>query len=277
VSSASPADMAALKTPPANLTGRSRPESGAAAAGRDGGGPAAENATGDFEWGLHYSKLAVEAPESPTLLWAYDGASRAAVPRRMLHAEALLMDAARAASPAAKRRERLAEAALRIYYHAKWLGERNYARAAEWRYREASRVAHAAKRSVLAAHALSRLGYFLMHWNRPDDARQVLLASEQLNTKSNPLAPYLYGVLERKAAGSDTDRLRAAEDRILSAGKQPSSELEAERQDLVREINFWRQADESPWRCVEAGDFVQALICGCVHIVVAVRRACAGK
>eukprot|EP00429_Kryptoperidinium_foliaceum_P062278 CAMPEP_0176088668 /NCGR_PEP_ID=MMETSP0120_2-20121206/44396_1 /TAXON_ID=160619 /ORGANISM="Kryptoperidinium foliaceum, Strain CCMP 1326" /LENGTH=368 /DNA_ID=CAMNT_0017422525 /DNA_START=90 /DNA_END=1196 /DNA_ORIENTATION=+ len=271
--------------------GGSSPASGAADGGSRGGsksvapGPpieptVPENST-DWEdaflWGLYYSKLVVEASEWPTLMWMYDGdGSLAAVPNHMLRAEGMLASAARAASPASKKREKLAEAALRMYYHAKWLAERNYARAAEWRYREASSVAQEAKRSVLAAHSLSRLGYFLMHWKRPDEAREVLRASEKLNIKSNPLAPFLYGVLERQAAGADVERLKAAEERILSAGKQPSDELEADRQDLIREIGFWRLAEESPRQCLKAHDLVQALICGWVHLAVAVNRACFG-
>ena len=48
--------------------------------------------------------------------------------------------------------------ALRLYYPAKWLAERNHATAAEWRYREASRLALQTRRKVLAAHALGRFG-----------------------------------------------------------------------------------------------------------------------
>ena len=103
--------------------------------------------------------------------------------------------------------------ALRLYYHAKWLAERNHATAAEWRYREASRLALQTRRKVLAAHALGRFGcadgigldgkilemetqrknggwnpsepctstpstsgwrYFLIHWNRRQEAKEVL-------------------------------------------------------------------------------------------------------
>merc|ERR1719203_1501233 len=104
----------------------------------------------------------------------------------MLRAEQLLRRGASEATPAKKIAEKRAEEALRLYYHAKWLAERNLAKAAEWRYRESSRIAKEAKRSVLAAHSLSRLGYFLMHWGRMDEAREVLLASEKLSVKANP-------------------------------------------------------------------------------------------
>lgn len=285
VSAASP------MSPAANLTagvqaGPSAPAMGPAPAeGRAQGSratappvePAAAENSSDWEvnfaWGMYHSKMAVEASETTTQRWSFDReGSLAAVPEQMLRAEGLLKSAALAAVPAGKQREKLAEAALRVYYHAKWLAEQNYVRGAEWRYREASRLAQQAKRSVLAAHAMSRLGYFLMHWRRPDDAREALRLSEELNTKSNPLAPYLYGILERRSAGADEERLRDAEDRILSAGKQPSEDLDVERQDLVNEIRFWRAAEGSPRRCFDATDAAQALICFSCHAFSALLR-----
>ncbi|CAK8990401.1 Protein roadkill (Hh-induced MATH and BTB domain-containing protein) [Durusdinium trenchii] len=76
------------------------------------------------------------------------------------------------------------EPALRLYYHAKWLAERNHATAAEWRYREASRLALQTRRKVLAAHALGRFGYFLIHWNRRHEAKEVLRESRRISSKS---------------------------------------------------------------------------------------------
>jgi len=220
-----------------------------------------------FAWGLYYSKLAVETVESVTVRWALDRAgSSAAVPLTMLRAEEWLVAGVTGATPEKKQREKKAEQALRMYYHAKWLAERNYARAAEWRYREASRLAREAKRSVLAAHALSRLGYFLMYWCRLDDAREVLRESERLNIKANPLAPFLYGVLERRTAGSDVARLHAAEERILAAAEQPSEELEVQRRSLVQEIRFWRAARDSPMHCLQGGDVAQVVVCFWGHL-----------
>jgi len=129
-----------------------------------------------------------------------------------------------------------------------------------------------AKRSVLAAHSLSRLGYFLMHWRRPDEARRVLLASEQLNTKANPLGPFLYGLLERQTAGADRERLMAAEERILRSGKQPSEDLEAQRLDLVSDINYWRSAQSSPALCLQTSNAAHVLICLCSHAALAVQQ-----
>lgn len=221
-----------------------------------------------FAWGLYYSKLAVDGPEPSTFDWTYDAVGSAAtVPVHMLKAEVLLAEGADGAILVAMVKEKKAEQALRMYYHAKWLAERNYERAAEWRYREASRIAREAKRSVLAAHSLSRLGYFFMHWARFDEAREVLLESERTNTKSNPLGPFLYGVLERRTAGSDRERLLAAEERILAAGQQPSEELEVQRAELTRQILFWRSAESSPARCADGHDAIEVVICVWTHAV----------
>mmetsp|Transcript_148512 Transcript_148512/g.458919 ORF Transcript_148512/g.458919 Transcript_148512/m.458919 type:complete len:319 (-) Transcript_148512:95-1051(-) len=223
-----------------------------------------------FARGVHGSKAVTEAGADPAGRWVVDkGCSGAGVPALMLQAEELMLAADDA--PAAKQREKTAERALRLYHHAKWLAEQNLARAAEWRYREAHRLARQSRRSVLAAHALSRLGYFLMHWRRHDEAREVLRQSELLTKKSNPLAPYLYGVLERRAAGADAERLRLAEDRILSSEEQPSEELETERQQLLRDIRYWQAAEGSPRRCTDSFDAAQVVICLLGHAAFRLR------
>jgi len=217
-----------------------------------------------FEWGLYWSKL-LEATNGCPGSWVLDSVgSGAGVPRQMLQSEDLLR--ASESAPEAQQRDKMAARALRIYHHAKWLAERNMARAAEWRYREAHRLARLSRRSVLAAHALSRLGYFLMHWHRHDEAREVLRDSEHLSKKSNPLAPYLLGILERQAAGADRARLLAAEDKILSAGEQPAEELEAQREKLSLEINYWRLAELSPRHCVNTFNAAHVAICLSVHM-----------
>lgn len=217
-----------------------------------------------FEWGMYWSNL-LEATDSSPGSWVLDSeGSGAGVPRQMLQAEDLLN--ASESAPEAQRREKMATRALRIYHHAKWLAERNMARAAEWRYREAHRLARLSRRSVLAAHALSRLGYFLMHWRRHDEAREVLRESERLSKKSNPLAPYLLGILERQAAGADHARLLAAEERILTSTEQPAEELEAQREKLSQEINYWRVAELSPRHCLKTFDAAHVAICLSVHM-----------
>lgn len=223
-----------------------------------------------FARGLHCSKAITDASELLTGRWVVDRqGSGAGVPEQMQQAEELLLAADDA--PAAMRREKTAERALRIYLHAKWLAEQNLARAAEWRYREAYRLARQSRRSVLAAHALSRLGYFLMHWRRTEEAREVLRQSEQLSKKSNPLAPYLFGVLERRAAGADAERLRLAEERIVKSEEQPAEELEVERQQLLRDISYWRAAEQTPRRCFDTSDAAQLVTCLLGHATFSLR------
>lgn len=239
--------------------------------------PQGEGWEAQFALGLHESKAAIEAEEPSVGAWTTDmndlgEGSNAAVPAQMLNAEALMLAAETA--PAAACKEKTAERALRLYYHARWLAERNYASAAEWRYRESARLARRSRRSVLASHSLARLGYFLLHWNRPEEAREVLAESMQLNMKSNPLAPYLYGVLERKAAGADIPRLLAAEEHILQSGEQPSEDLELERSRLIADIGYWREAEQSPRHCLANADAAQVLICLCGHAAHTIGEAC---
>lgn len=224
-----------------------------------------------FSEGLRNSKLVTATEDWPMTEWAIDEVgSGAGVPRQMLLSEQLLYAATKAPEPAKK--EKRAELALRIYYHAKWLAERNLARAAEWRYREAAKLARQSRRSTLAAHSLSRLGYFLIHWRRYDEAREVLKESEQLNSKANVLAPYLLGTLERRAAGADIQHLLAAEERILNAKPQPSDELEDERQDLLWEIAYWRDAEQSVRHCFRSRDAARLGICLGVHAFSTLQR-----
>jgi hypothetical protein len=215
-----------------------------------------------FKWGLFHSKQVVDSKSASD--WVTDELfSGAAVPKQVVHAEELLLAGADSAPTEKLQREKTAERALRMYYHAKWLAERNFPKAAEWRYRESAKLAKKCRRSVLAAHALSRLGYFLMHWNRRQEAREVLMESEQLSKKSNPLAPFLIGVLDREAPGSDAE-LRAAEDKILAASELPSQELNEDQMQLVKEIRYWRAAEAAPSmrQClIGAGDIANVLIC----------------
>jgi len=97
--------------------------------------PAREVPQGDgwearFARGLHFSNLVVEeADESMVRRWVVDrDGSGAGVPAQMLEAEELLLAAGEA--PEAKQKEKTAERALRVYNHAKWLAERNLAKAA---------------------------------------------------------------------------------------------------------------------------------------------------
>lgn len=229
-----------------------------------------------FAWGVYHSRTAAESLEDADTIcgWMWDQHSQTGVPALMRKAEELMRQAL-ASAPSQRHKEKTAEMALRLYYHAKWLAEHNQARAAEWRYRQAAHLAKQSRRTVLAAHALSRLGYFLKAWGRPDEARAALWESERCTLKSNPLAPFLYGVLERRAAGSDIQRLRAAEERILAAGEQPSEELEHERQQLQKEIVFWRAAEGSPSRCADTDDVANVIICMAGNLAMVAHKAIA--
>lgn len=228
---------------------------------------------GSFAAGVLASKKALGNPNLDSGTWVGDEECQATVPEQLLKAEKLLKAVEEASPESAQWKEKTAERALRVYYHAKWLAERNYAKAAEHRYREAARLAQNCRRAVLASHALARLGYFLIHWRRTDEAAPVLQESMKLNTKSNPLAPYLHGVLERKVAGGDLERLKDAEDLILKAGEQPSADLEAERGRLVDEISYWREAEKSSRHCGASNDVAYVLICFFGHVVAFLQKA----
>eukprot|EP00440_Ansanella_granifera_P019423 gb/GFBE01021100.1/.p1 GENE.gb/GFBE01021100.1/~~gb/GFBE01021100.1/.p1 ORF type:complete len:365 (+),score=59.50 gb/GFBE01021100.1/:1-1095(+) len=237
--------------------------------------PESEGWEACYAWGLYHSKMACLAGEHSVGSWAFDNkGSKAGVPQLMLRAEELLASASEEA-PKEQQRSKLAERALRLYYHGKWLAERNHATAAEWRYREASRLARLTRRNVLAAHALGRLGYFLMHWRRMDEAKEVLQESRRVSSKSNPLAPYLLGLLERQAAGPDAERLLAAEDMIISAGEQPSPDLEAERVKMMQTIEYWRNSEASAMKCLDTADAAHVIICLFGHLFMRVTKALA--
>jgi hypothetical protein len=200
--------------------------------------------------------------------WVQDPLGAGAVPQEMVRAEELLTAAE--AAPEKVWKEKTAVRSLRMYHHARWLAERGHMASAEVRFHEAAALAKRSRRSILASHALGRLGYFLIQWCRHTEAKVVLAEAEQLNAKSNPLAMYLHGVILRKEAvnawNSDPDKLRIAEEKILGAQSQPSDDLEAERIQLVQDIHFWRAAAEDPWKCIEARDVSHAMICVFGHL-----------
>lgn len=224
-----------------------------------------------FAAGVAESKTLVDMDESLIGTWGVDAdGNGGSVPLRILRAEAMLQAVQHA--PAELQKAKEAERALRIYYHAKWLAERNYARAAEYRYREAARLAVLCRRTVLASHSLARLGYFLIQWKRRADAAAVVKESLRLNSKSNPLAAYLHGVLERIAAGGDLERIRMAEEYILHAGEQPSEELEEERSQLLDDIKYWHDAESDARQCFASSDSANVLICIFMHAFAFMRR-----
>lgn len=235
-------------------------------------GGAADSWEARYYAGVKDSKFITSSQECDVGAWVTDkDASGAGVPQRMYRAEELMLAGGEAPTQA-KRQEKMGERALRMYYHAKWLADRDHASAAEWRYREAVRLAKLSRRSALAAHALSWLGFFLNSWGRPEEALSAFTESEELKPEDNPLALYFGGLLARRTAGSNVEKIRAAEERILNAGKQPSEELEEDRQRLVREIRYWRAAESSPTRCFDAEDAAQAVVCFSSHVMGALSR-----
>lgn len=214
-----------------------------------------------FSQGVRESETMLACDETSVGSWVRDvGRSASVVPQKMLLAEELFLEAF-STMPEGKRKEKQAEQALQIYNHAKWLAEHNYATAAEWRYRESARIAKQCRRSTLASHALARFGYFLTQWCRYDEAHAVLEESMKLNTKKNPLGPYLFGVLDRQRAGSDVARLRAAEELILNSAEQPSEDLENQRRQHIADIMYWRNAELEPARCFETSSVTHLVIC----------------
>jgi len=219
-----------------------------------------------FSQGMKFSEIMMASDEASVASWVFDhDGSSAVVPQQMLSAETLFFEGVKSA-PDGKKKDKLAEQALRIYYHAKWLAEHNFAKAAEWRYRESAKLARQCKRNVLASHALSRLGYFMIQWRRYDEAHTVLQESTKLNTKKNPLGPYLFGVLERQRSGSDVARLHAAEELILNSSEQPSKDLQDEREQHIADITYWRNAEFTPARCLQTSNAAKLAICFGCHV-----------
>lgn len=214
-----------------------------------------------FSQGVRESETMLACDETSVGSWVRDvGRSASVVPEKMLLAEEFFLEAFNT-MPESKRKEKQAEQALQIYNHAKWLAEHNYAKAAEWRYRESARIAKQCRRGTLASHALARLGFFLIQWCRYDEAHTVLQESMKLNTKKNPLGPYLFGVLDRQLAGSDVARLRAAEELILNSAEQPSEDLEDQRLQHIADIRYWRNAELEPARCFDTSSVTHLVIC----------------
>jgi len=235
----------------------------------------------DFVKGLRESEAAcAAAQEGDVGRWAADGTTGAGVPMRMLAAEQVLRDAVNAAPEGMARIDKTASLATRLYQHAKWLAERQHSTAAEQRYRESKEAAQSAGHVALATHALSRLGYFLRVWGRADEARQVLqeavLVGEKApRSEATRVASYLLGALERREAISQGDvrTLLEADSRILATGSLPTKELNVERSQLVDDMNYWREADASPAKCLDTEKVVHILICVCSHLARAVQQA----
>jgi tetratricopeptide (TPR) repeat protein len=230
-----------------------------------------------FEEGIRQSRLASSRESAHGIghRWVAKYARSGAVPAEMSNAERLMADSIAQAPESSARDQQRLIFATRLYYHAKWLAERQQVTAAEERYLRSKELALELQNEDLAAHSLSRLGYFLTIWGRPDEARKVLNeAVEVAQSKPNNVASYLLGKLERKVATSivDLDRLLEADSRILSSHKVPSKDLEDERLQLISEIRYWQNAEVSLTKCFESDNLVHIMICGAAHVARAVHN-----
>merc|ERR1719210_156870 len=122
--------------------------------------------------------------------------------------------------------ERAAVRALRLYQHAKYLASNHHDAAAELRYRAAAELAAANHRSKLAAHAMTRLSYFLTLRGRHEEALNA--TQEALNHTEDPLAVLLQVRLRRRLGELKTDaELSLAEEQLGEiVGQLPSETLE---------------------------------------------------
>ena len=183
------------------------------------------------------------------------------VPEGIATAEDLLLRGEEL-TPGSLQGDRAAARALRLYQHAKHLALLHHDSAAEWRYRESARVAAAYRRPKLAAHSLTRLGYFLSLRGRKEEAQQAI--EEALAHFDDPLAQYLEVSLRRAAGELTTDaEVRSAEATLgVVAGRLPSKALEEQRAQDHEDFIWWgRVADGGLRVCLEAQDAAQFLIC----------------
>eukprot|EP00403_Amphidinium_massartii_P010173 CAMPEP_0178415776 /NCGR_PEP_ID=MMETSP0689_2-20121128/23725_1 /TAXON_ID=160604 /ORGANISM="Amphidinium massartii, Strain CS-259" /LENGTH=273 /DNA_ID=CAMNT_0020037105 /DNA_START=115 /DNA_END=933 /DNA_ORIENTATION=- len=211
---------------------------------------ASAGSASDFDVALRLSKEFLSSEELNEFEWVHEHSSSGGgkVPAPLLRAEELL-DGILPSLP----EDKVAKVSLQLYNHAKWLAEQHVMGPAERRYLWSATLARESGRTTLAAHSLARLGYFLLEWNRKQQAHEVLQQAFSAS-ESNGLARFLLGKLERENPGRGRLRLDEAEALILTAGEQPSEELEQERLQLVSEISFWRQAATSPKHCLAAAD-----------------------
>lgn len=220
-----------------------------------------------FALGGYWSELAVSeersAPFFPSLsdpAWV-PGSGGSRIPEDMALAEDFLLRGEEATLGSLES-DRGASRALRLYRHAKLLALKHHDAAAEWRYRESAQVAASFNRQKLAAHSLTRLGYFLLLRSRHQEASEAI--DDALTHFQDPLAQYLQVRLARGAGKLATeDQLRAAEQQLLgAAGKMPSEALEEERERDHANFRWWRIVTEGGLRnCVDAGDAAQFFIC----------------
>lgn len=192
--------------------------------------------------------------------WVQDSAGLYA-PEHLVKGE-LLMKNGEEGSLSSERFDRGASRALRLYQHAKFLALKHHDAAAEWRYRASADVAAANHREKLAAHALTRLGYFLILRGRQNEAVDII--KEALDYFEDPLGLYLQATLRRSLGKLQTaHEIQEVEDQVAAVqGQLPSKALEDQRTATHIELQFWREAaNGSLLTCLSAQDAAKFFIC----------------
>lgn len=192
--------------------------------------------------------------------WVQDAAGLYA-PEHLVKAE-LLMKNGEEGSLSSERFDRGASRALRLYQHAKFLALKHHDAAAEWRYRASAEVAAANHRQKLAAHSLTRLGYFLMLRGRQNEAVEVI--KEGLEYFEDPLGLYLQASLRRSLGQLQTaHEIQEVEDQVAAVeGQLPSKALEDQRAATHNELQWWREAANGSFiTCFSAHDAAKFFIC----------------
>mmetsp|Transcript_17371 Transcript_17371/g.40520 ORF Transcript_17371/g.40520 Transcript_17371/m.40520 type:complete len:378 (-) Transcript_17371:254-1387(-) len=170
--------------------------------------------------------------------------------------------------PSEELEEFQAARALQLYQHAKMLALNHHDAAAEWRYRESSRLAAEINRSKLAAHSLSRLGYFLMLRGRHRDA--LATVGEALRHDDDALGIFVQASLQRSLGQlMTTEDIDAALSKLeLVAGRLPSPGLEQQREEAHGEILWWRSVAAGNIKdCLGANDAARFIICASCHVL----------
>jgi len=209
---------------------------------------------------------------APSSGWSSDasmGGTSHKVPAALAKAEALMLKGEEASLDERQRTERGAQRALRLYQHAKSLALMHHDGAAEARYLEAAKVAAANQRQQLAAHALTRLSYFLSL--RSQQRRALELSEQALTHWNDPLAQYLKASMQRTLGELRSGVDVAAAEALVSSltERLPSESLEKERASMHHDLELWRYAaaEGGLGVCFALGDSARFLLCAFCKVI----------
>jgi len=208
----------------------------------------------------------LDEQEPPETSWALDTVGHY-VPADIAQLELQLLNT-EAEVPPEEVEEFQASRALQLYQHAKSLALAHHDVAAEWRYRECARIAGSTNRRKLAAHSLSRLGYFLMLRGRYKDA--LATATEALEHDDDPLGVYVEAAMRRSLGhlqeSEDVDTVLSKLEQLQ--GRLPSKGLEQQRAETYDEITWWREVSTGSIKdCLGANDAARFVICSTSHLL----------